>query len=289
MPPSSLAPSSSPTAYSVAFDVIGSSGKFAVSTRRSNVTVAIDSLYEVDANGDPVGTSGSSKHSVQSFASQEFALGEPFEAPYDVTVGGDGIGPNASVLPFSSTISDDIGQIELMTFIFKEPGTVTTDGSEEETWEVTAGDFKWNIELSNWSFCGVDVECKQGQTQQVGAGVEVTMEMKGSGDAIESSNGRKVDLGGGVEVFVSKMLYCDDQWIPMESGYPLFRVQGSKQLWTMRFPIFNSTCTYDPLLNTGAVLAEEADDETSGAFEFATRQCYLLTFLVTLLHLALQR
>ena len=154
---------------------------------------------------------------------------------------------------------------------------------------MTAGDFKWNIELSNWSFCGVDVECKQGQTQQVGAGVEVTMEMKGSGDAIESSNGRKVDLGGGVEVFVSKMLYCDDQWIPMESGYPLFRVQGSKQLWTMRFPIFNSTCTYDPLLNTGAVLAEEADDETSGAFEFATRQCYLLTFLVTLLHLALQR
>ena len=240
------------------FDVLGSSGKFAVSTRHTETFIQIDSLHEIDANGDPVGTSGSSKHSIQTFASQEFAFGTPYEAPYDTTVGGDGIGPNASILPFTSTVSGDIGEIDLTTFIFKEPGTVTTDGSEEETLDVFAGDFKWNIELSNWSFCGVDVECKQGQTQQVGSAVELTMEMKGSGNAVESSNGRKVELGGGIEVFVSKMLYCDDEWIPMESGYPLFTVQGSKQLWTIRFPRFNSSCTYDPLLNSGAVLAEEA-------------------------------
>ena len=104
----------------------------------------------------------------------------------------------------------------------------------------------------------MDVECKQGQTEQVGAGIEVKMEMKGNGNAMEINDGRKVELGGGLEVFVSKMLYCDNEWLPMEVGYPLFTVQGSKQLWTLRFPRFNSTCTYDPLLDTGAVLAEEA-------------------------------
>ncbi len=222
------------------------------------MTVAVDSLYEVDADGNPVGTSGASKHSIQTFANQEFQFGQSFEAPYDITVGGDGTGPNASILPFTSTVSDDIGTIRVETFIFKEPGTVTTDGSEEETMQVTTGDFKWNIELLDWSFCGVDVECKQGQTEQVGAGIEVTMEMKGDGNAMETNDGRKVELGGGIEMLVSKMLYCDNEWIPMQAGFPLFTVQGSKQLWTLRFPRFNSTCTYDPLLNTGAVLAEEA-------------------------------
>ena len=255
--PSSM-PSAAPSQYAVGFDVIGYSGKFKVSTRRTNVTVAVDSLYEVDANGNPVGTSGASKHSIQTFANQEFQFGQSFEAPYDITVGGDGTGPNASILPFTSTVSDDIGTIRVETFIFKEHGTVTTDGSEEETMSVTTGDFKWNIELSDWSFCGVDVECKQGQTAQVGAGIEVKMEMKGNGNAMEINDGRKVELGGGLEDFVSKMLYCDNEWFPMEAGYPLFTVQGSKQLWTLRFPRFISTCTYDPLLNTGAVLAEEA-------------------------------
>ena len=303
------------------FDVLGSSGKFAVSTRHTETVIQIDSLYEIDANGNPVGTSGSSKHSLQTFASQEFVFGSPYEAPYDTTVGGDGIGPNASILPFMSTVSDDVGQIDLKTFIFREPGTVTTDGSEEETLGVATGDFKWNIKLSDWSFCGVDVECKQGQTQQVGAGVDVTVEIKGSGNAIESSDGRKVELGGGIEVFVSKMLYCDDEWIPMESGYPLFTVQGSKQLWTIRLPKFNSSCTYDPLLNSGAVLAEEAatsspsllpsvlpslqfetdqpsqqpselpsadndDDDTSGALELVSRQRHLLSLFAIVLYLA---
>lgn len=301
--------------------MLGSSGKFAVSTRHTETVIQIDSLYEIDANGNPVGTSGSSKHSLQTFASQEFVFGSPYEAPYDTTVGGDGIGPNASILPFTSTVSDNVGQIDLSTFIFREPGTVTTDGSEEETLGVATGDFKWNIKLSDWSFCGVDVECKQGQTQQVGAGVDVTVEIKGSGDAIESSDGRKVELGGGIEVFVSKMLYCDDEWIPMESGYPLFTVQGSKQLWTIRLPKFNSSCTYDPLLNSGAVLAEEAatsspsllpsvlpslqfetdqpsqqpselpsadndDDDTSGALELVSRQRHLLSLFAIVLYLA---
>ena len=255
--PSSM-PSAAPSQYTVGFDVIGNSGKFKVSTRLSNVTVAVDSLHEVDANGNPVGTFGASKHSIQTFANQEFQFGQSFEAPYDITVGGDGTGPNASILPFTSTVSDDIGTIRVETFIFKEPGTVTTDGSEEETMSVTTGDFKWNIELSDWSFCGVDVQCKQGQTDQVGAGIEVTMEMKGNGNAMETNDGRKVELGGGVEVFVSKLLYCDGTWPPIQAGYPLFTVQGSKQLWTLHFPRFNSACTYDPLLNTGAVLAEEA-------------------------------
>mmetsp|Transcript_13420 Transcript_13420/g.38323 ORF Transcript_13420/g.38323 Transcript_13420/m.38323 type:complete len:293 (-) Transcript_13420:605-1483(-) len=50
--PSSM-PSAAPSQYTFCFDVIGNSGKFKVSTRLSNVTVAIDSLTEVDANGAP--------------------------------------------------------------------------------------------------------------------------------------------------------------------------------------------------------------------------------------------
>ena len=83
----------------------------------------------------------------------------------------------------------------------------------------------------------------------------------------------------------------------MESGYPLFTVQGSKQLMTVKVPRFNSSCTYDPLFNTGAVLKEEAaadndeddgDDDTSGALELSGRlgpHHLIVALFATLLYL----
>lgn len=58
--------------------VMGQSGKFMFydsgGSESSGITVTMDTLKEVDAQGNEVGKSGSVKHSINSFASQSFTI-----------------------------------------------------------------------------------------------------------------------------------------------------------------------------------------------------------------------
>jgi hypothetical protein len=64
----------------VAVKVHGSSGKFSIYDAAANgascdpsaVTVTMDFLRELDADGEAVGTSGNVKHSINTFAPQKF-------------------------------------------------------------------------------------------------------------------------------------------------------------------------------------------------------------------------
>lgn len=106
----------------VTFEPLGQSGKFKVISNDTSIMVTFDNLYELDANGDKVGTSGNVKHSIQTFASQDFTF----------TDQEDGIYSNISVssINFTSTVSDDVGIISVETYIFLEDGTVSTDSDE---------------------------------------------------------------------------------------------------------------------------------------------------------------
>jgi hypothetical protein len=56
-------------------DILGQSGKMNLDNNNRTVQITMDALREVNANGDVVGNTGSVKHSVQTFASQEFIFG----------------------------------------------------------------------------------------------------------------------------------------------------------------------------------------------------------------------
>ena len=65
---------------------MGHSGKFKVydaeagSNDTNAVTVTMGALREVDANGNAAGTSGSAKHSIQTFASQDFSMSDAVDS-----------------------------------------------------------------------------------------------------------------------------------------------------------------------------------------------------------------
>jgi hypothetical protein len=254
----------------VLVDVQGQSGKFTVykesEGKANGIQVTMDALRELDSAGNAVGASGSTKHSINTFAAQAFTIA----APEDVNlVAGELDGANASdassvsatKISFSSPVST-IGTIRIDTYIMKEAGNL---GPPNETWAVSAGDMKWNIELSAWSWCG----CNKGQTQEVGDMIDVDVTVKGLFNAAQGASSKSVNLGGGVTMELSDQVNVDGTWAAMPTGYPRVTFQGSSTTLTFRFPKFAQKVTYDPAitgLSSAATTTTAApNNEVSGA------------------------
>merc|ERR1712136_276599 len=205
------------TSGGIAVDVLGQSGKFTLykealgkSADPDAVTVTMSGLYELDEDGEEVGTSGSTKHSINTFAAQDFTVEDAVETSID--------GVPASLIKFYSSVST-IGQITVDTWVIESLGTV---GPPNETWSVIPGDVKWSITLSDWTWCG----CSQGNQDQVGEYVDVEIEIKGSGGDV-SGSGKTFDLGGGVGLELSDQVLVDDAWMSMPEGFPLVSDEGN--------------------------------------------------------------
>ncbi|CAK0859871.1 unnamed protein product [Prorocentrum cordatum] len=154
--------------------VHGQSGKFTLVPKGSSgasvgLGVTMDALREVDADGNEVGTSGAVKHSINTFASQDFTVG-------DMETVRIGSGVSAAKVSFDSTISE-IGRIGVDTYVMAQSRTV---GMSNESWDVNIGDLKWNIRLWDWTWC-VGSSCKQGEIEQVGAFVELDITVQNLG------------------------------------------------------------------------------------------------------------
>jgi hypothetical protein len=124
------------TPITVAIDVLGQSGKFTVFNEELGnndpnlVTVQHDYLYAIVADGvSHVGNMGNPRHSIQTFANQEFTIDDPI----DVMLGSvmeldDGISGTvdpvgAQLISFHSAVNG-IGLITLDTYIIKSRGTI---------------------------------------------------------------------------------------------------------------------------------------------------------------------
>ena len=158
------------------------------------MTVNFDYIKELDNAGTAVGTTGSSKHSINTFARESFTF---------ATSGLKSHYQNISVkhTQFAATISGPGAKLTVDIYIFKGSGSVST--SKNETLEVKPGTIKFNIKLESWTFCGAGDNCKKGQKVENGSQVEFGIEIKGRGNPKKKSKakgkGRKVetlDLGG---------------------------------------------------------------------------------------------
>lgn len=230
----------------VVVDVQGHSGKFTVykksEGKANGIQINMDALRELDSEGNAVGTSGNTKHSINTFAAQDFTIARMETVTLAAGQLGDANaqGVSASKISFSSPVSS-IGTVRIDTYIMKGAGSVGPPG---ETWTVQAGDMKWNIELSNWTWCG----CSQGQKQQVGDMIDVDVTVKGLVDAARGRSNKSVNLGGGVAMELSNKVYVDGAWAAMPAGFPRVSFQGSSTTLTFRFPKFNTNATYDPAI-----------------------------------------
>jgi len=222
--------------------VMGQSGKFTLYTdqqgRSGGITVNIDALRELDASGNAVGTSGSVKHSINTFASQTFTI-----APTEVVTIGNGV--SAEKVSFDAALGGSVGNVKIDTFVMCEDGVV---GNGQESWSVRAGDVKWNIELSSWAWCG----CSQGGNAQVGDMIDIDIAVKGL--ATGQLTGNSLSLGGGAAMQMASLVSIDGTLRNMTAGYPQFNIQGSSTVVTFRFPKFSSRAVYDPVMTTSSLI-----------------------------------
>merc|ERR1719310_2335847 len=108
---------------------MGQRGKFTVNNedegKDKGITVTFDELHELDGNFTPVGKTGNVKHTVNSFATQDFKVEDMVDVHINDTV-------PASLITFRSLVNN-IGQIKVDTYIIKKSGIV---GPPDAQWEV---------------------------------------------------------------------------------------------------------------------------------------------------------
>lgn len=229
--------------------VLGNSGKVKIGTTEDPssdpdaVTITMDGMYERDAAGAAVGTSGAVKHSFNSFASQQFQFGNI----YTTTVGT----ATASALDFTASLVRN-ASLTVTLFMINAAGVITVNGNE--SFALGLGTLKFNVKVVGWPFCSADgageSACSKGNTVEVGEFLDLDISIKGSGSATKVEGGvDKYGLGGGVGIDLSHAVMADDAWGNMPLGFPKVEAQGSSQVFTFRFPRFNASATYDPVLD----------------------------------------
>lgn len=247
---------------------MGQSGKMSIyatdvgESDPAKVMVEMDAIQEVDASGTELGTTGplGQKHGINTFATQAFT----FSPPEEVMVGS----ANATKVTFSTQVNQ-VGHLKVETFMMTSSGTV---GPED--WPVTYGDVKWNIVLSNWTFCKATDSgtCKNKE----GEFVDLVIAVKGQAAAPSSVDDDSYDLGGGKKLDLTPIVEIDGTETTMPDGYPKIVTRGGKQMFVFRFPKFTSSAVYDPLVSSpeeetvDPTLAPTPSPPSTGGPEWAT-------------------
>jgi hypothetical protein len=256
--------------------ILGQSGKFRFFRESEGpndperVTIELDYLRELDAEGNQIGNSGpaSRRHSVNTFASQEFTFSdlETVQIGVNQTV-------TAQKLSFQSTVGDETRVIRLDTYLFQTGGLI---GPEGEEWTVRAGDMKFNIAFPTWPFCGV-ADCGGDE----GTHIEVGIKIKGSKQEIDPAQDT-FDLGGGISLGLTNKVMLDDVQGMMPEGYPMLTMQGQSQIFKFRFPAFTTSAEYDPVLQEDAGMGD-FDGATISGVERHAPSFFFLSSLFALL------
>jgi len=215
-------------------------------TDPNSVSVVLNYLYEVTADGETIGAS------LVDLETQEYRVKQ--------TVGMFFNDIKARRLQFEAMI-DGVGKIGLDAYIMLSDGNITTPG--DEVWVVSKGDVKFNVDVSDWSFCGDETPC--GDANQTSVYLDLAISIQGSSEKPEQSedNSLLFSLGGNVPLLLSSQIEVDDFMQDMPEGFP--RVESTDNQGTVfyfRFPRFEDTVKYDPIVPYHyaiSVLTDEVD------------------------------
>jgi len=229
----------------VIVEVLGQSGKMRLINGDNLVTVAMDNLYELDASGAIIGNTGPNhlKHSRQTFSSVDFTISNETRRTGQY-------GVPADAIDFSTTLLG-ASNLEITTLVFLHHGEIHP--TVNESWAVAGGTIKFSVQMNAWPFC--DGEGGSPCQGNVGAFLEVGMEIKGSADAALPDGEKRFTLatnpetGANITLELSDEVMLDGLWMRMPEGYPRVETQGSKQLFKFRFPRFGAACYYDPIVS----------------------------------------
>jgi len=245
-------------------------------TDSNNVTSVfpVENGHAPDQSGMGMGKSDHFDHKVDSFDKRSFQVSAP--------VVGTAFGINATTTTLTATLGEsNNANVTLQVIIFAEAGNIVVGddvsaGGLFETFAVSAGTMKFNIEIDNWPFCdGVhnDVGCHDAST--VGKYLEATIRVKTNNNASipdgagfdrhqRPESGHKgtgpLELPEEIslafdtsKMIVSQLVRLDNSWVGLPTGYPTIELdQDNETVISIRFPTAASI-HYDPIvdLNSG--------------------------------------
>lgn len=142
---------------------------------------------------------------------------------------------------------DGVGSIALDAYVMLNDGNITTPGTE--SWAVSVGDVKFNVELSNWTFCGDPAPC--GDSNETSAYADLAFTIQGNSETPQHSDNNALvfNLGGNVPLLLSSEVEVDAFMRDMPEGFP--RAESSTSQGTVfmfRFPKFAEGASYDPII-----------------------------------------
>lgn len=237
---------------------LGHSGKIRIQkefktenkTETNTVTLDFSSLRELDQDGNQVGKSGKIKHSYNNFAQLDFTVGKVNQIQYQNL--------SASTFDFTATGMQDINtKFNANLYIFNQTGEIKNGN---ETSNVKPGAVKLSIGVNNWRFCTLNATCpgvnccQQGNKTETGKFLEFEMVIKGNNTAI-SENNKTFSLGGS-ELVLFQDIQIDGKWSSMPQGFPKYN--NATNTYTFRFPRFNSSLMYDPLVTYAEIEPESS-------------------------------
>lgn len=221
--------------------VLGRSGKIDlaptidIANDPNKIRFEMSGLRELDSSGNVLGQGGNSKHSFDSFATQDFTFGTVQDSSYG--------GLACVKVPFSSTLGAG-SKIEIEIFLFKVMGTITVG---PETFSVTNRTMKFNVKLFDWKWCGdAGIPCTN--DDGVGSALELDLQVSSNQQASEKTAGSRIyDMGGDAVMRLSRKVEVDASWQDMPDDGPILTPAGSQKVKvTLKFPRFNSSLLYDP-------------------------------------------
>ena len=253
--------------------VLGHSGKMELSNNDTTVRVQMKGLQEVSADGEPVGHTlpNKDKHSFNSFASQDFTISPISSKGLNSAVGSKSVDFTCPLLDGSALFKVTAHLVLNSSAQFSEPGS-------NETFVLSAGSLKFNVDISNWSFCTPGGTGHAGCKGENGAFLDVsfivTDQSAGSGPGPVPGNGTApsdnvadVLLSGGGAMQLAEMAQLDGAWTRLPPGYPRVETSGATTTITLRFPRFTTTVHYDPVvqLTTGGGGSDGGGSGRNGA------------------------
>ena len=235
----------------VTLKIKGHSGKIVLSRVYSNpkesdsLEIRFGSITEKDMNGTEVGKTGSVKHSFNNFAQLDFEVMPVVETTFQ----------NLSVFQTSlnAKIVTNVTSFTGTFYIFKQNGTIDTGNNNFQ--DVKERNVKFSIEIKNWPFCKPSDQCTgpncciNQNVNEIGSFIDFTLELSGSKNPSNSSS-YKYDLGNG-QFILSQYCMLDNSWTKLPNNYPNYSHDNNTEYFTFRFPTFQKTLMYDPIVQIG--------------------------------------
>ena len=202
--------------------VLGHSGKMELSNNDTTIRIQMKGVQEVDAEGNAVGhrLPNKDKHSFNSFASQDFTISPISHKGLDNAI-------SSKSVDFSCPLLDGSALFKVTTHLVLNSSANYSEAGSNETFSLSAGSVKFNVEISDWSFCTNGGTGHANCRGEHGAFLDISFTVQdespgpapapspGNGTTPNSSNVAGVQLNGGGAMQLAALAQLDGAWSRM--------------------------------------------------------------------------